>query len=56
VAGTGGAPATCQQIAAAGGACDLMAGPFCPELTHCVTTTDGGTSGSCQYSSASLCN
>jgi hypothetical protein len=35
-----------------GAPCDLVAGPPCLDLLHCVATVDGGTSGTCQAANA----
>jgi hypothetical protein len=51
--GTPPTPGTCTAAAADGAACDTVNGPGCMLLSRCVVTSDAGTAGTCQLSSAS---
>jgi hypothetical protein len=50
---TGTRPGTCVAAADDGAACDTVSGPGCVIPARCIG--DGGTSGTCQYSSAQTC-
>jgi len=55
IGAAGSTPGTCALVAAVGGACDLVNGPDCPDLTRCIVASDAGTAGTCQYAGTSAC-
>ena len=53
---SGNTPGTCAALSPPGGPCDLSAGPDCLSPTRCIVTSDGGTSGTCQFLDGSSCH